>query len=276
MPITLKDLIGLRAKLPEGALAGVAQDAQKAQMAPQMQMLQQQAAEDKQLRELRALEELKQIQPGAQKYDMGDLSVSMADPNGGLKLLLTPAQEAAEKTYGKQLTDYETSGGRGAMEKNVAELEKVKQYLGPEGERGPWQRGVGTLFGTSPSIMGMLSSTEKAMRDKARSTALTIAKQTDPNPTEKQIEAIMGQIYDPASSNEDNAARIESFLDQTRKKAVDMESAAQRYKQTGYATMSPPKGRFQQPSAPSTGPHGATVEQDGKTYRWNPRTQNYE
>lgn len=166
------------------------------------------------------------------------------EPAINLKALLTPAQESAEKAVGKQIADFDAAGGRPAMEKNLNSLREVQGDLK---NRDMWDRGVGVLSGVAPSVMGLIGSTEKARRDKARNTALTIARTTDPNPTEKQIEAIMGQIYDPSSSNEDNKARIDRFLAEQEAKNAQMEQASQRYKQTGYATMG---------QAPAAAPQG--------------------
>lgn len=154
---------------------------------------------------------------------------------------LTPAQEAAEKNVGKQIADYEVGGGRAAADKNVRALEEVRQDLA---NRDMYDRAVGAAFGNWPSILGVVGSTEKARRDKARNTALTLAKQTDPNPTEKQQETIAGQVYDPASSNDDNDARLERFNTEQAAKRAQIEGAAQRYHQTGYGTL----GGGQQPA----------------------------
>lgn len=179
---------------------------------------------------------------------VNDYSIN-PEPPMNVRMQLTPAQESAERTVGKQIADFEASGGRPAMEKNLQSLKEVQGDLRGK-KRDRWDRGVGALFGTSPSLLGIFGSTEKGRRDKARNTALTIAKQTDPNPTEKQIESIMGQIYDPASSDEDNEARITRFLEEQDKKMLQMEQAAQNYKRTGYATFGGP-GRAAVPPPPA-------------------------
>lgn len=155
-------------------------------------------------------------------------------PNGRIRL--TPAQESAERAAGKQVADWDAAGGRPAMEKNLGALDEVEKDLAT-GKRDGWDRGVGALLSGSPGLMGVFGSTEKARRDKARNTALTIARSTDPNPTEKQIETIMGQIYDPASSDEDNLSRIQRFKLEQGQKASQMEKASANYRNSGYATI---------------------------------------
>jgi hypothetical protein len=167
--------------------------------------------------------------------------VSIGDKSPkSLQMMLTPAQETAEKMVGKQIADYESAGGRPALEKSVGALQSVAQDLGPNGNRDAYDRTVGSLFGGFPSILGVVGSSEKARRDKAWSTANMLAKQSDPNPTQKQIENIMGQIYDPSSSNEVNAERIGRFTKEQQSKMSQMENAAKRYHTTGYATLEAP------------------------------------
>lgn len=176
----------------------------------------------------------------------GDVTINPeSDPLRGLLFPLTPAQEAAEKTAGKQIADWEASGGRPAMDKNIQSLKEAQSELGgvdatgkpAEAKRDLYDQYVGGALSGFPSIMGMVAPSEKARRDKVRNTALTIAKQTDPNPTEKQIEAIMGQVYDPSSDNDANRERVDRFLKEQQEKAANMEAAAQNYDRTGYATI---------------------------------------
>lgn len=172
----------------------------------------------------------------------GDVHIDPRQKQASSALVLTPAQQAAERAVGKQIADFDAAGGRPAMEKNLQALTEVQADLTPDPKtkqtkRDWWDRNVGGVLSTSPALMGLFASGEKARRDKARNTALTIARQTDPNPTEKQIEAIMGQIYDTSSSDEDNEARITRFLNEQRSKAAQMEAASQNYHNSGYATI---------------------------------------
>jgi hypothetical protein len=178
------------------------------------------------------------LKPGKYSISASDsgMSINPEDPLKNFLLPLTPAQEAAEKTAGKQIADWDAAGGRPAMQKNLDSLSGVEEDLSTN-KRDAWDRGVGALLSGFPGLMGLVGSTEKARRDKARNTALTIARSTDPNPTEKQIEAIMGQIYDPASSNEDNLSRIQRFKLEQQQKANQMEQASQNYRKSGYATI---------------------------------------
>lgn len=195
------------------------------------------------LRDLDNAQALREQYGQATDVSVGRARIGGVDPLMSLlrrkelsQMKLTPAQEAAEKKAGQEITAWEMTGGRPAMQKNLNSLKSVQDEL-KTGKRDAWDRGVGAVFGTSPGLLGVFGSAEKERRDKARNTALTIARQTDPNPTEKQIEAIMGQIYDPASSDADNQARIERFLAEQEAKMQQMEAAASNYDRSGYATI---------------------------------------
>jgi len=185
------------------------------------------------------------VKPGKYATSVSESGFSVNPESLSLANLLrplTPAQETAEKATGKQIADWAAAGGRPAMDKNVQSLVEVERDLTADEKTGKTKRDeydriVGGMLSTSPSLMGLLTPTEKERRDKARNTALTIARQTDPNPTEKQIEAIMGQIYDPSSSTEANRARISRFREEQQKKNKQMDQAYQNYMRSGYATI---------------------------------------
>lgn len=152
---------------------------------------------------------------------------------------LTPAQEAAEGLAGKEITNYAVTGGKGALEKDLAALREAATEL-EDGGRDSYDQYVGGLLSTHPTLMGLLAPKEKARRDKVRNTVLDSIRKTDANPTEKQIENVMGQTYDPSSNNENNASRVRRFLTQQEKKAQQLEEAYQKYQDTGYATLGGP------------------------------------
>lgn len=177
---------------------------------------------------------------------------------------LTPAQEAAEKKAGAQIADYNAAGGRGAMEKTVGALDTVAADLVPQkdaagnvvgpAKRDNYDRYVGGTLGDWPTLQGLFAPTEKRRRDAAWSTAHGLAKQNDPNPTEKQIKEIMGTVYDPASRNEDNAVRIARLQEEQKQKADQMEQASQNYRNTGYVTLGGPGIPSPAPIEPQGGP----------------------
>lgn len=260
MPISAKEFAALQGGVNQLIAAGEQQQQDKLRAL----LEQQQAAKD-----LQAAQALKQQYGRETPVTVGKAHIGGMDPLAALirqkqidKPVLTPAQEQAEKMVGKQIADFEASGGRPAMQKNLQSLGEVQQELS-QGKRDRYDRAVGSLFGTLPSLLGVFGSSEKARRDKARNTALTIAKQTDPNPTEKQIEAIMGQIYDPASSDADNLARIQRFQVEQEAKAAQMEKAAKAYHDTGYGTVGVPYSSTPvQPAMP--GQSGASSRQPMK------------
>jgi hypothetical protein len=186
-----------------------------------------------------------QLARSGRSAKVGDVSIGDVDGRS-MKLQLTPAQEAAERAAGKHVEDYLVAGGRPALDKDLGALGEVEQELA-KGERDNWDRVVGGATSWSPTLMGFLAPTEKGRRDKVRNTAADAARKTDANPTEKQIEAIMGQIYDPTADNKNLADRISRFSKERREKAGQLDHAAQNYQKTGYATLGGPAA----PQAPA-------------------------
>jgi hypothetical protein len=177
---------------------------------------------------------------GKASIKYGDVTLN-PESAASLRPVLTPAQEAAEKAAGKQVEDYTAAGGRPAFEKNVQSLDEASADLqggaGKEPKRDTYDRWVGGATSGFPTVMGLLAPTEKARRDKVRNTALELVKKTDPNPTEKQVESMMGQIYDPSSDNASNLERVNKFKTQQRQTMQQREQAAANYRKTGYVTL---------------------------------------
>lgn len=258
--------------LQKNTLAKQQQEAAMAQMAKE-QSLKEQAQIASEQRAQEGIKALKQQGMGGRSIRFGDISVGEA-PQRMPGAMLTPAQQAIETSSGKKLADYQTSGGKAVLDQNLAKLGEVEADLSG-GKRDWYDRGIGALLGNSPAALGIFGPSEKARRDKARSTALTLAKQTDPNPTEKQIEAIMGQIYDPASSDEANLERIRNFKTQTAGQSQQLEDAAENLRRTGYASIGVGAKPQSQPRSPSTN-KPKKVMQGGHTYILNEKTGEYE
>lgn len=162
------------------------------------------------------------------KVGVGDVTM---DPRA---YQLTPAQEASEKAFGKQFSDYEAGGGSSALNLNAEKIKGVLSQL-QTGKRSVFDRVAGALV--PESLQGLVIPEEKGRRDTIRSTAISQAKQQDPNPTEKQINQIYGQLYDEGSSNESNQQKLNDYLQQTKAKSAQMESAAQQLRKTGFGTV---------------------------------------
>lgn len=198
----------------------------------------------------------------------GSASLGDTDPLARLlkrreleKPQLTPAQVEAEKVTGKKVGDWEAAGGRPTAEQNVKQIGEVRKDLA-DGKRDTWDRVVGGATSGFPSLMGMVAGKEKARRDKVRNTAVMLARQSDPNPTQKQIEDIMGQIYDPSSSDMDNDQRLADYERKIQSTSRDMDQAATNLRTTGY-TMPGLSGAAPAMS-PSQGPQ--TKQINGRTY----------
>lgn len=173
--------------------------------------------------------------------DAGEVKIGGVDPLNALlkrrelsQPKLTPAQTASETAAGKKIADYETAGGRATSAKNIEQVGSVENDL-KTGKRDLYDRKVGGLLNSFPSLMGAFAPAEKARRDKAYNAAMMLARQSDPNPTENQIRNIMGQIYDPSSDDATNLERIQRFQQQQRGVDADMAQSAANLRSTGYA-----------------------------------------
>lgn len=278
MPLLTKDIAKLIIGNASSSAPSETMQGEQARLTAKNQAeLKQQEEEAAQIRQLKSLLDLRKKVPGQEKYDVGNFSVT-APGASALKLQLTPAQQAAETSAGKKISDYEAGGGKATFDENVKSLEGTMKGMK---DRDAWDRIVGGITSSSPAMMGLLASKEKARRDSVRNTFIGLAKQVDSNMSREQMESVFGQIYDPASTDEDNIARMTKHLGDLKAKQGDIEKASAAYKATGYATMQAPSGRRSQTKTPNktippTGPHGDAVEQEGVIYRWNPQTSQYE
>jgi hypothetical protein len=186
-------------------------------------------------RDLETAKRLRQEYGPKASVDAGTVRIGAEDRLKSFLMPLTPAQETSEKDSGKQVSNYETGGGRATMEKNLMALEKTDAEL-TSGKRDMWDRVVGGgAAKISPTVMGWVAPAEKERRDRIHRAGGALVKQTDPNATQQQVEAIMGQIYDPSSDDATNLARVQDFLLEQKKKAAAIEAAAERLRTTGYA-----------------------------------------
>lgn len=192
-------------------------------------------------KQLQTAQDLRSKYGPESNIDAGDVRIGGIDPLNALlkhrelsQPKLTPGQTEAEKKSADELAKFETAGGRSGAEQSIKQIEEVQKDLAG-GKRGWWDRNVGGALSGHPQLMGAFASKEKARRDKVRSTALMMAKQSDPNPTQKQIDDIMGQIYDPSSSDEDIKARLTDYASRIKATNEQMKQAADNLSRTGYS-----------------------------------------
>lgn len=147
---------------------------------------------------------------------------------------LTPAQEVAEKTAAKKVADWDAAGGKTTAQQQLDSVRSVKNEL-RGGKRDFYDRTVGGLTSSMPSVMGIVAPSEKGRRDRAYSAAATRLKQLgDPNPTETRIRETMGQIYDPSSDDATNETRLAEFERQIEETNREMTRSAANLQRTGY------------------------------------------
>jgi hypothetical protein len=192
-------------------------------------------------KQLQTAKDLRSQYGSEANIDAGDVRIGGIDPLTHLlkarelqKPQLTPGQTEAERTAAKKLADYEAAGGRSSAEQNLKQIGEVKSDL-TAGKRDTWDRKVGGALSSFPSLMGAFAPSEKTRRDKVRATALMMAKQSDPNPTEKQINEIMGQLYDPSSDDRSNLSRLDDYENKARAQNAQMQQSAANLSKTGYS-----------------------------------------
>jgi hypothetical protein len=171
-------------------------------------------------------------------------------PNNGLPVL-TPAQETAEKSAGKDYADYEAAGGRANIDKNLSLLEGAKADLAGS-DRGPLTRAAGIL---PKSLREFLTPKEVAVEDKVKSAVQATLRQTlGAQFTEKEGQALMDRAYNPRLSTEENLARVTATANELAQKKAQMDQSGDAYRRTGYATVGvKPVKSAKAPKNPPTG-----------------------
>lgn len=173
---------------------------------------------------------------------------------------LTPAQKSFETEAGKKVEAFEVAGGKPAADKALGGLDKTLTELGggtdAQGKPIPSQRDVwdrfvgGSVNKVAPSLMGFFAPSEKSRMDRIRSIVASTVRATDPQPTQALIDQTFAQAYDPASPDEENAARIQALYKQKKAEVDQLSQAGQRIRTTGYANTYGPSAT---PPPPASG-----------------------
>lgn len=167
------------------------------------------------------------------------------------EIATTGTREIAKKT-GEQYAAYQAQGGKAGVEKNIAALDTaIKQLKSGEVRFGTLAKKV--PFGSSEDVLSFYDEKAKALVDSVRGSVNMRAALADPNPTEKQINAIMGRTIDPRLSNAENIKKLE---DAKRALLSDVSSKEAIFAQHGFMTPSAPQQRQSAPAAASPAPAG--------------------
>jgi hypothetical protein len=173
------------------------------------------------------------LKPGG-SVGVGDIKIGQEQKP--LTIQLTPAQEAAEKEAGKKIAEFE-GGGKAGAESNLAQIQGVQQEL-QQGQKDAYDRRVGGLLENHPTLMSVFAPKEKARRDAVQNAMLTMLHDAGiPRPTQWDIQRVFGQVYDAAADDKTNLARLQQAVSKLAGHSKAMESQADLYHKTGYATI---------------------------------------
>lgn len=156
---------------------------------------------------------------------------------------LTPAEETVDKNFAKDYNEFIAQGGMADIEKQLAQLEGVKEYLedpatfaatgGVVGLTPKWMRDV------LPGLESGAAAQDAVEEVVQRNLRLVLGAQF----TEKEGARLIERAYNPRQSEEQNAIRVGRLIEQIRGAAQAKMAAAEYYEQNG--TLKGFKGKTQ-------------------------------
>jgi hypothetical protein len=144
------------------------------------------------------------------------------------KSMQTPASSALDRTYVKEYQDW-TSGGKPALEKNLALLEQTAEALE---QAKPDNKISGRFIGRLPDI----ARSEESIRlreDVHRAVQESLRATLGAQFTEKEGERIMKQAYNENLSPAENARKIRFALDEIKANAANKDEKAAYFEEFG-------------------------------------------
>lgn len=200
------------------------------------------------------------------------VSVGARDPLQSLlrqrelqKPSLTPGQEAADKAFGKEYSDFIAGGGSEAAQKNLRGMEDVQDKLRTAKEPNLIERAAGYL---PDSFRAAITPEAKAREDEVKGAIQNTLRQTLGSQfTEKEGTAILNRAYDPRLSNAENLKRVQKEA-QALKSALEQKmQSARQFEGTGSlvglgaATGRPGPTMQQQLQQQAPAPQGGSVSE---------------
>lgn len=140
----------------------------------------------------------------------------------------TPGQEAADKDFGKEYSDWNQKGGRDGYVKNKAALEFAINEL----ENDPTLTG-GAVGLTPDSILPIVHGKTAEVEQKVKAAVLGAVKQLGANPTDTDLKEIYKSVWDKKLSPAQNASKIRAELQRLDAQAQAKDEASRYFEQTG-------------------------------------------
>ncbi len=191
-------------------------------------------------KQLQTAKDLRERYGKETNVDAGDIKLGGVDPLSSLlkarelsQPKLTPGQEAADKAFGKEYSDYTAGGGSKTAEKNLGLLQGVEKQLDDPGAKSPgiFERGVQYL---PDSFRAALTPKIKAQEDSVRTAVQATLRQTlGAQFTEKEGEGLMRRSYDARLSPQANLAKMRPEIEALRAQLEQKQRSAQQFENTG-------------------------------------------
>lgn len=151
--------------------------------------------------------------------------IAAAKSRQDTEIASTGSKEVAKKTADSYAA-YTSNGGRAGLEKNIEryeeairKLENNEVVLGTVAKKLP--------YGSHEAVLSRTDPAAKALFDDVLSGVNMRAALADPNPTERQVEAIKAMTIDGRLSNAANIKKLQTAITAMKKEAADKEKQFQ-------------------------------------------------
>jgi hypothetical protein len=150
-------------------------------------------------------------------------------PGGPKDIDVTPAQQAVDREFAKEYTQFAAAGGYADIEKQMAQLQEVSSMLGTENLTGP-------ILGRTPDWLKQTFGYGKAIeaRDAVeevvqRNLRLILGAQF----TEREGDRLIARAYNPRLPESENKKRVDALIRQISTAAEAKASASRYYEENG-------------------------------------------
>lgn len=173
--------------------------------------------------------------PGFRSLEDDYMRAKIKETNNKANTLpTTPGQKAADGAYGKEHVDFETQGGRAALDKNLSMLGSAigKMESGKLDDRSGGKSGL-----LGPYAMEVMNSPAAAIRDDIRSAIQGSLKQVLGGQfTQNEAEAMFNRAYNPRFTNEQNIVKARRELATLEQMAKAKDSVSDYFRKHGTLT----------------------------------------
>lgn len=172
------------------------------------------------------------MKPGKYSINAGEGSFSVnpesSFPGIGTLLGLTPGQEATDKDFGKDYSEYHAQGGNAGMKKNLQTVEEAVKDIE---NQDIWDQATGHLPDWARGVVG---PTGLAREQNLKGAVQGTMKQTlGAQFTEKEGKRVEDRAYDPRLSKEENIRRASKIANELRAQAAQKDAAAKHFQRYG-------------------------------------------